>query len=302
MIQEACFGPVRFLPGPNRGKYPHCHSIYVEGAGLLIDPGSDRGRLQRLRAAEGVREVWLSHWHEDHIAHLDLFDDLPLRMSRQDAPMLADVETFLDAYGMERPDFRRHWRALLENEFRFRPRLPVGFLADGEVLRRGPVTIEILHTPGHTPGHLAFHFREPDVLFMGDYDLTPFGPWYGDRDASVELTEASVARLRRVPAKIRLTGHEQGVFETDPCGLWDDYLGVIRTREQRLLEFLEAPRTREEIVAAWIVYGRPREPAAYYAFGEEAIMGKHLRRLMSDGRVVRCADRYVRAPGITPRA
>jgi hypothetical protein len=77
---------------------------------------------------------------------------------------------------------------------------------------------------------------------------------------------------------------------------------VIRTREQRLLEFLEVPRTLEEIVAVWIVYGRPREPAAYYAFGEEAIMGKHLRRLMSDGRVVRCGDRYVRAAGITPRA
>jgi len=41
----------------------------------------------------------------------------------------------------------------------------------------------------------------------------------GDRDASVELTETSVARLRRAPAKIRLAGHEQGGFETDPCGL-----------------------------------------------------------------------------------
>jgi glyoxylase-like metal-dependent hydrolase (beta-lactamase superfamily II) len=301
-MTERRFGPVRFLPGPNRGKYPHCHSIYVEGAGLLIDPGSDRGRLRRLRAEEGVREVWLSHWHEDHIAHLDLFDDLPLRMSRQDAPMLADMDAFLDAYGMERPDFRRHWRGLLESEFHFRPRAPAGFLEAGEVLRRGPVTIEVLHTPGHTPGHLAFLFREPAVLFMGDYDLTAFGPWYGDRDASVELTEESVARLRRVPAQVRLAGHEQGVFETEPGELWDAYLGVIYTRERRLLEFLEAPRTLEEIVAAWIVYGRPREPAAYYAFGEEAIMGKHLRRLMSDGRVARCGDRYARAAGITPRA
>jgi len=73
-------------------------------------------------------------------------------------------------------------------------------------------------------------------------------------------------------------------------------------RAAALLELLEAPRTLEEIVAAWIVYGRPREPAAYHASGEGAIMGKHPRRLMSDGRVVRCGDRYVRAPGITPRA
>jgi hydroxyacylglutathione hydrolase len=301
-MPERRFGPVRFLPGPNRGKYPHCHSVYVEGAGLLIDPGSDRERLRRLRAEDGVSEVWLSHWHEDHIAHLDLFDDLPLFMGRQDAPMLADVEAFLDGYGMERPDFRRHWRGLLQTEFHFRPRTPSGFLAGGEVLRRGPVTIEVLHTPGHTPGHLSFLFREPAVLFLGDYDLTPFGPWYGDRDASVELTEESVSRLRRVPARVRLAGHEQGVFEAEPGERWDAYLEVVRTRERRLIEFLEVPRTMKEIVEAWIVYGRPREPAAFYAFGEQAIMAKHLQRLMARGRVERRAGRYLRAARITPRA
>jgi len=299
---ERRFGPVRFLPGPNRGKYPHCHSVYVEGAGLLIDPGADRERLRRLRSEDGVAEVWLTHWHEDHIAHLDLFDDLPLYMSRPDAPMLADVDAFLDGYGIERPSFRRHWRGRLQTEFHFRPRTPTGFLADGELLRRGPVTIEVLHTPGHTAGHLSFLFREPAVLFLGDYDLTPFGPWYGDRDASVESTEESVARLRRVPAQVRLTGHEQGVFEAEPGDLWDAYLGVIDTRERRLLEFLEVPRTMGEIVEAWIVYGRPREPAAFYAFGEQAIMAKHLQRLMARGRVERRAGRYLRAARVTPRA
>jgi len=302
LMSEHRFGAVRFLPGPNRGKYPHCHSLYIEGAGLLIDPGADRDRLRRLRAEDGVSEVWLSHWHEDHFAHLDLFDDLPLSMSRPDAPMLADVEAFLDGYGMQRPDFRRSWRELLEGEFHFRPRTPSGFLAGGEVRRRGPVTIEILHTPGHTPGHLSFLFREPGVLFLGDYDLTSFGPWYGDRDASIERTEESVGRLRQVPARIRLAGHGQGVFEADPGERWDAYLEVIRTRERGLLAFLDVPRTLAEIVGRWIVYGRPREPAAFYAFGEEAIMGKHLERLVAGGRVEERAGRYVRSSGLTPRA
>jgi len=47
--QEESVGPIRLLPGPNRGKYPHCHSVYVEGAKILIDPASDRERLKRLR-------------------------------------------------------------------------------------------------------------------------------------------------------------------------------------------------------------------------------------------------------------
>jgi glyoxylase-like metal-dependent hydrolase (beta-lactamase superfamily II) len=70
-MHEQTFGPVRFIPGPNRGKYPYCHSIYVEGARILIDPAADRERLKRLRAEEGVDAVWLSHWHEDHFMHLE---------------------------------------------------------------------------------------------------------------------------------------------------------------------------------------------------------------------------------------
>lgn len=298
-MEERRFGPVRVLPGPDRGKYPHCHSLYLDGAGLLIDPGSERGRLRRLRDEEGVSEVWLSHWHEDHLTHLDLFEDLPLRVSAPDAPMLASVEAFLDGYAMP-ADFRNHWRRVLESEFHFRPRTPSGLLAGGDVLVRGGTAIEVLHTPGHTPGHLSFHFRGPDVLFMGDYDLTPFGPWYGDRDASIAATEASIARLRGVAAAVRVVGHGQGVFESDPGGMWDSYIGVIGNREARLLELLERPRTMAEIVQHGIVYGRPREPAAFYAFGEQAIMGKHLERLVAAGRVEERAGRWARTSRLTP--
>jgi glyoxylase-like metal-dependent hydrolase (beta-lactamase superfamily II) len=75
--EERHFGPVWFIPGENRGRYPFCHSIYIEGARVLIDPASDRERLVQLRENPGVETVWLSHWHEDHFMHLDLFDGLP---------------------------------------------------------------------------------------------------------------------------------------------------------------------------------------------------------------------------------
>ena len=38
MAEWQQFGPVWFIPGENHGKYPFCHSVYVEGAGVLIDP------------------------------------------------------------------------------------------------------------------------------------------------------------------------------------------------------------------------------------------------------------------------
>ena len=129
---------------------------------------------------------------------------------------------------------------------------------------------------------------------MGDYDLTRFGPWYGDVDSSIEETIWSVKRLRDIPAKVWLTAHETGVFEEPPGDLWDQYLGVIDERETKLLKLLEKPQTLEDIVGAWIIYGRPREPKAFFEFGERAHMKKHLERLINQGIVTKDGDRYRR--------
>lgn len=288
---ERAFGPVRFLPGPNKGKYPHCHSIYVDGAGVLIDPAADRQRLELLRQGPGVAEVWLSHWHEDHIAHLDLFEDAKLLVHQADEPPLRDLETFIDWYGIS-GDFRQTWRQAMLEQFHYRPRQPAGHLTDGQVIDLGVVTVEVIHAPGHTPGHLALFFREPAVLFLADYDLTPFGPWYGDVGSSVAQTEQSVRRLRQVPARVWLACHETGVFESQPGPLWDQYLAVIDHRRQALLELLAQPRTMEQIAQARIVYRNARMPAEFVDFGERAIMGKHLDELLQAGVVVRENETY----------
>lgn len=293
-MEERCFGPVRFIPGPNKGKYPCCHSLFIEEAGILIDPSADRQRLIEIRDHHEVRAVWLSHWHEDHFMHLDLFDDLPLAMHAADAPFLESMEAFLDGYGIEDDETRATWQPLLEQAFHFRPRRPDILLQEGRHPCEGGVTIDILHTPGHTPGHLCFFFRGPEILFLADYDLTPFGPWYGDRQSSIADTQASVRRLRQLPARIWLTCHETGVFEEAPPGLWEDYLNVIDRRREALLALLETPRTMSAIVEAWIVYRKPREPLAFYRHAEQSLMGKHLEELMADGRIVLEEGRYRR--------
>jgi glyoxylase-like metal-dependent hydrolase (beta-lactamase superfamily II) len=284
-MQEKHFGPIWFIPGENRGKYPACHSVYVAEAGVLIDPASDRQRLKQLRDESGVNEVWLTHWHEDHFTHLDLFEDVPLKCAAADAPMLADIEAFLDGYGLKAGEHREAFKAMVLEHFHFQSRVPTETLTAGQVIDLGPVSAEVIHTPGHTPGHLAFFFQEPAVLFLGDYDLTPFGPWYGDRLSSIGETMASIRRLREVPAAIWLTGHGEGVFEQRSDLGWERYLAVIGERERKLLNFLQQPRTMDEIVQAWMVFRKPREPVEFYAFGEAAIMGKHLRQLLEGGIV-----------------
>ncbi len=293
--EEKHFGPVWFIPGENRGRYPFCHSIYIEGAGVLIDPASDRERLVQLRENPGVKTVWLSHWHEDHFMHLDLFDDLPLYISEMDAPPLSDLEVLMDYYGID-DDLREYWRPFFKDQFHFRPRKPAHFFQGGEVIELGTVTVEVISTPGHTPGHVSFLFKEPEILFLGDYDLTKFGPWYGDVRSSIEETIGSVERLRNMSAKVWFTSHEAGVFEEEPGKVWDQYLSVIAEREGKLMNLLEEPRTLEEIVGAWIIYGKPREPRVFYEFGERAHMNKHLERLINQEAVAMKGERYYMIP------
>jgi hydroxyacylglutathione hydrolase len=287
-------GPLQFIPGENRGRYPYCNSIYIEEAGLLIDPASDRKTLIKLRDTQGVRQVWLSHWHEDHFMHLDLFEDTPFWISERDLPPLTGIETLLDWYTMENPEYRAFWKAMLEDQFHYQPRQPARFFQDREIIDLGPLTVEVIPTPGHTPGHLAFYFREPKILFMGDYDLTPFGPWYGDLYSDIDQTIESLNRLKNIPADAWLTGHETGLFTSPPGSLWGDYEKVIYERENKLLDLLSSPKTMDEIVEAWIVYGRPREPKEFFEFGERAIMKKHLERLEKNARLVHDGKTYQR--------
>lgn len=41
-------------------------------------------------------------------------------------------------------------------------------VGEGSSIEVGPLTFEVLHTPGHTPEHVSFYAHEPGLLFCGD--------------------------------------------------------------------------------------------------------------------------------------
>jgi hypothetical protein len=50
-------------------------------------------------------------------------------------------------------------------------------------------------------------------------------------------------------------------------------------------------------VDAWIIYGKPREPKAFFAFGERVHMIKHLDHLQKRGLIIREKGLYLRKRG-----
>ena len=295
-MEDRQFGRIRFVCGDNNGKYPFNHSLYLQGdrSRVIIDPACSLEKLTRLKD-EGVDCVWLSHWHEDHIRYIDLFENHSLQISRRDFPPLTDINIFLDWYDIEIPQERSNWKKIILEVFNFRPRREANFLEDGATVDLGGLTVQVLPTPGHTPGHLSFFFPEEGLLFLGDYDLTSFGPWYGDVYSDIDETIKSIHKLKAVPARKWFASHDTGLFEENPGRLWDDYENVIYERENKLLAFLEKPKTIAEICAAWLIYGRPREPKEMYEFNERVLVRKHLEYLQRQDKIVSEDERYVKA-------
>lgn len=87
---------------------------------------------------------------------------------------------------------------------------PVGhYFKDGEKLRFGNTTFEVIETPGHTPGGVCFYCEEDGVLFSGD-SLFRHGIGRCDLPGGSEenLLAALKTRILTLPEKVQvLPGH-----------------------------------------------------------------------------------------------
>ncbi|MBW2545142.1 MAG: MBL fold metallo-hydrolase [Deltaproteobacteria bacterium] len=275
------FGRLTFIQGRNGGRYPFCNSLFIDDREkVVIDPSSDEKLLKKFDMEKGIDIIVNSHYHEDHTSFNYLFPKAKLYVHEDEAPCFKSLEKLLDFYGLLGTDLEHTWRGLLVNHFHYRERTPDLEFRDGDLLNFGDTTVQIIHTPGHTIGHSSFFFPEEGVLFLGDLDMTAFGPWYADRVSDIDQTIGSLRKLLKIPARIFITSHEAGIIEGDITELAENYLEIITRREDTLLNFLEKPRTLSEIVNQWIIYKKPREPRDFFEFGERGMIKKHLDRLI----------------------
>ncbi len=279
-------GHTTVLVGDRGGKYPHGNSLLVEGGEerVLIDPS--------VAVAEGCfslpRVDWVinSHCHEDHVAGNGRFRDVPWHLHEADAPGIRSLDGLMAIYGFDGP-IDAAWRRVVLDEFHFTPRPDPTTYTDGDVFALGGgVLLRVIHAPGHTRGHSFFHVEPDDVLYLGDVDLSSFGPYYGDAWSSLEAFERTLVLARTFDVRWYATFHHVGVIEGRAAFLerLDRFAGVIADRERRLLDFLREPRSVEEIVARRFVY-RPQDAVSFADPVERRSMTQHLDRLAAARRV-----------------
>jgi glyoxylase-like metal-dependent hydrolase (beta-lactamase superfamily II) len=297
-LAERRVGAATVLFGPRGGKYPDGNSLLVRGReeSVLIDPSL--GLLPRRDALPHVDQIALSHCHEDHVAGLFLFPDAACHVHEDDRIGLRSIDGMLEIYGFSEP-VEGPWRRALIEQFHYAPRPDAqGFTGERVFELGGGVRVRAIATPGHTRGHCALLVEPDGALYLGDIDLSSFGPYYGDAWSSLPDFERSLALVREIEARTWITFHHIGVIDDRAAFLarLERYAAVIRDREERLVSWLAEPHTLAEIAEHRFVY-RPGDPVAFADPVERRSMGQHLERLLAQGRVEEVeAERY-RASG-----
>jgi glyoxylase-like metal-dependent hydrolase (beta-lactamase superfamily II) len=137
-------------------------------SGVVVDPGGEVDRIVDAIQAAGIAitSILLTHGHIDHAGGAaDLREqlDVPIEGPHEaDRFLLENLAATGRSYGLSGA----------------RDVIPDRWLAEGDQVRVGDLTLEVLHCPGHSPGSVAFvsaaqgFAQVGDVLFRGSVGRT----------------------------------------------------------------------------------------------------------------------------------
>jgi glyoxylase-like metal-dependent hydrolase (beta-lactamase superfamily II) len=285
-------GPLTILFGHENGKYPHGNALVIQGTekSAIVDP--NLGTKARANAGVTLPDVDMvihSHAHEDHIAGSHLFPDVPWYIHEADAVGLTGIDGLMKIYGLDEP-LNSQMKAAFLDEFHYSSNDDVVTFDDGDVIDLGGVQIKVIHTPGHTRGHSCFSITwdgsDEGFVYLGDIDLTGFGPYYGDAWSDLKSFEASIEKLRHVQAHWWQTFHHKGLIEgrDNFLEMLQAFSAMIEKREASLLEFLGEPRNMDQLVEHRFIY-RPGAQTPMIDIIERRSITMHLERLLEQGRI-----------------
>jgi glyoxylase-like metal-dependent hydrolase (beta-lactamase superfamily II) len=294
---SAAFGPVTVYFGARNGKYPDGNQVVVRGADTLAVFDTPVVAERIGSAFDSADLAILGHVHEDHMAGLHRLPHAAVHVHE------ADVEAARSWAGLSRhygyPDeVLRPLRAKLERDFHYVPRPDAIAYADGARWDLGGgVSVHAVHLPGHTAGHCVLVVEPQGVAFIGDIDLSGFGPYYGDATSDLGRFRDTLRRIERLDASVWVTSHHRGAYTERAAfvAALHAFAARLDDREARLLGLLAGgPRTLDDLVRERLLYP-PQADELWIDCAERRSIGQHLDELAAGGRVERLADGRWRA-------
>ena len=286
-------GAVTVYYGEKSGKYPDGNQIVVRGRDTQVafDTPIVANRLREVLAP--IDLVILGHMHEDHVAGLHFLRHARIYAHEADLAATRSWAGLARHYGYPQAVLDS-MRRKIERQFNYVERPDAMGYSDGAAWELGGTRVRAIHMPGHTSGHCVLLVEPEAVAFIGDIDLSSFGPYYGDATSSLEQFRRTLRAVRDIPATTWVTSHHKGVITERETflALLDAYAAKLEAREDAIATHLATrPSTLDELVTQRFVYPRGYEDVFIDA-AERRTIAQHLASLLRAGRLVEDGGRF----------
>lgn len=213
------------------------YAIVSGDAALVYDTHVSVDHARRIREVlenDGVRDftVVLSHWHLDHVAGTEAFDDCEVIACERTAEVLKELRAAIESASLEGPPAID---PLVLPTTTFRERRPLAL---------GDVQLELLHTEIHSDDAVVVWWPEGRLLLCGD--TMEDTVTYVDEPARLPVHRRNLDLLRELePTRILPNHGDPGVIEGG--GYSDGLIGATQ-RYIDLLPAIGTPFSLREVV------------------------------------------------------
>jgi len=308
------FGKIQVIRGQNKGRFPFCNSLLItDRVKVIIDPGAGLVMMKKVKDEADIDLVINTHFHFDHIAYNYLFDQSKIYINDVESDCYRNRKRILQRLGMidyygddwaegwfdriSRPDSvqslyspqnRHEWwlsTARVDGTYRW-----------GDIMDFGTTKMEVIGTPGHSAGFCCFHFPNEGAVYVGDMDLTSFGPWYFGADGDIEQFIVSSENIASLDAEIFITGHEAGVVSRDDFRTAiRKYIEIIDQRDQLILAAIDESVSLEYLHSMGLIYSKKFLADEWVCAWGMGALKKHLDRLVARGIIKLFNGRYAKS-------
>ena len=257
---------------------------------MVIDAGAG-GRAYKELPCNDINLILMTHFHFDHLHGDSLFPRAEIMAGRQEEAVYHDQAEYTSFHGYDL------WQELMGMERTaygqvvplpddvvaqpgFRNIALAGTFSDGDTINTGKLSIRAVHLPGHTAGHYGFYLEKEGILFSGDIDLVPAGPWYSSASADVGDLISSVDKIRQMNPRMVVPSHRR-VQTEDIQHQLQVYIQVVLDRQDRIIELLNEPHTLNALSEYGLVF--PARNNMYEVFWERMTIRNHLKHLLREG-------------------
>jgi|GEM_PF-1182031 len=316
MMNEMRIGPIEILIGEKQSRTPFSTSLLIRGKerDALIDCGAGEAVFDYVEREHNVQDIYLTHYHFDHIWGLAHFPQSHTWINERDLPKLSDLDELAKAngyYAIFGEEEGKQWiRGQREDTGERKGRLYSWTSAveaakstypyDREMEMAG-VKVFMVHAPGHCEGFCCPYFPDYGVLHVGDFDLTAFGPWYNNADSDIDDMLQSAKKTLLVDAEYYVTSHQKGVVSrADYKRRLESYMGIINRREEQVIRAIRQGVSPEQLIHQEVFYLQKnvQQTPRLLTF-EKMGIAKHLKRLIKHGEPIQeYYERYLTAQGM----